>query len=161
MTHWLDDKINEQNSTIGKDISISKDGLQSNVDANQEKIAFFMDQISFLFDKLKTVMDNDFNFSFVKESPNNVIDCERTRLDAINATQPTAFLRRVDMILCDAPGELVLEFYRAKRENDSDPWKFHDEQHVPCQMSELTEEIIYEIIDWFAWKNYFPRGIRK
>ncbi|MCF8371199.1 MAG: hypothetical protein K9H64_06240 [Bacteroidales bacterium] len=161
MAHWLDNEINKQNSRIGKDISISKEGLELNVRENKEIINSFMEQLGFLFDKLKTVMEDDFKFFREAVSQHGVIDCERTRFDAVNVSQPTVFMRRADIILCDKPGEVVFELYRAKREKESDPWKFHDEQIIPCQMEKLTEEVAYELIDWFAWKNYFPRGIRK
>ena len=67
----------------------------------------------------------------------------------------------LDFIICDKPGEVVFECYRAKKDKEENPWKFHDEQRIICNMDKLNEENIYDLIDWFAWKNYFPRGIRR
>ncbi len=160
MTHWLDDEINRQRQNIGNDIIVSTEGLRNNISENKDTITAFMERLIFLFSKLKTVINEEFELSFEKSSPNKVFEYERIRFDAINTTQPTVFLRRADIILCDNPGDVRFELYRAKRQNPTDPWKYHDEQIITCQMDRFSEEVTYELIDWFAWKTYFPRGIR-
>lgn len=161
MAHWLDNEINKRTKEIGNKTEISKEGLIANVNENKDAIVDFMQQLGFLFDKLSSVLGDEILFHRETLSPHGIIDCEKSRFEAVNISQPTVFMRRVDIILCDQPGGVQFELYRAKRNKEEDPWKFHDEQIIPCQMDKLTDEVAYELIDWFAWKNYFPRGVRK
>ncbi len=160
-THWLDDKINEQNAAIGNTITIEKEGLQANVNDNREVFESFMEQLNFLFDKLSTVITEEIVFNREAISVHDVIGCERSRFDAVNKSQSTIFMRRIDFLICDKPGEVVFELYRAKRTTESEPWKFHDEQKIICKIDKLNESTTYDMIDWFAWKNFFPRTLRK
>jgi hypothetical protein len=164
MEHWLDKKFEDFQKTE-KNISDEEktqreNRIKSNFEKNKAAIDKFMVKLKELFNKLDFVKENGFEFYSEIKSMEGKPEFDQPQFSAENSTQHPTFLRRFCIAVSDTEDKVQVELYRGKRNSSDDPWKYHDEQRFLTDVSKLNEEHAYELIDWFAWKIYTPRGLR-
>jgi hypothetical protein len=140
--------------------NLDRDKVKENWDTYGETITAFFEKMIKLFGDLEKVLKNDFEFSYRDLDLLEIANYEYIEFSAINMTQKPAFLRRLEFLLCDKKGEILIRLFRGKHDKPADPWKFHDEQEYHFDIEKLDEKLAYELVDWFAWKRYSPRSIR-
>jgi len=164
MEHWLDKKFEDLKKT---DISASDEEkiqkakrIKANFEKNRNEITAFILKLKELFGKLELVKEDGFEYYSEFKSIDDKPEYNMAQFSGENSTQHPTFLRRFCIYTSEEEGMMQVELYRGKRDDGDKPWKFHDEQIFPCEIAKLDEERAYELIDWFAWKIYTPRGLR-
>lgn len=157
MSHWLDEEIKKLKQN---ELNLDKEKVKENYDAYKDTINGFFEKLISLYGDLALVLKDDFQFSYRNLDVFEIADYEYVEFSAINMTQKPAFLRRLQFMLCDKKGTIKVMLFRGKHDHPDDPWKFHDEQEIHCDIEKLNDKMAYELIDWFAWKSYSPRSLR-
>lgn len=157
MSHWLENEIKKLKE---KELNLNQDQVRENFEQHALLIEGFFTQLKKSFEDLTTVLGRDFKFSHRTLSINNISEYEFAEFSGINLTQKPAFLRRLQFILSDKQGNIQVLLFRGKHDRPDDPWKFHDKQEYMVDIQKLDDQMIAELVDWFAWKRYSPRSIR-
>ncbi|MDD5507346.1 MAG: hypothetical protein PHD25_03340 [Bacteroidales bacterium] len=158
MSHWLEDEINKLKE---KELNLSAALVKQNYEQNTALINDFFNLLKKSFDDLKRILGKDYKFTYRTLSVLNVCDNEFIEFSAINFSQKPAFLRRLQFILSDVPGNMQIILYRGKHDHPDDAWRFHDRQEYIFPIEKMNQHLVNELVDWFAWKSYSPRGIRE
>jgi hypothetical protein len=157
MSHWLEEEIKRLKE---KELNLDKEKVRQNYTENKSIIDDFFHQLVSSFEDLGKVMARDFKFTYRFYSAEQICDCEFAEFSAINFTQKPAFLRRLEFLIPEAKGKIRIQLFRGKHSDPEEPWQFHDKQQFDLDIEKLKRELVLELIDWFAWKSYSPRGIR-
>lgn len=157
MSHWLEDEIKKLKE---KELNLNQEKVKENVEQHASLIEEFFTHLKKSFEDLTTVLSRDFKFHYRTLSINNISEYEFAEFSGINLTQKPAFLRKLQFILSDKPGNIQILLFRGKHDHPDDPWKFHDKQEYMVDIQKLDNQLIEELVDWFAWKRYSPRSIR-
>lgn len=163
MEHWLDEKFKDlkKSDKISDEEKVQRGNrIKANFEKNKESIKTFIDKLKELFNKLDFVKEDGFEYYMEMKSVEGKPEYDQPQFSAENSTQHPTFLRRFSIAVADEEDKVIIELYRGKRSSTDKPWKFHDEQSFLCEISKLNEDNAYELIDWFAWKIYTPRGLR-
>ena len=157
MSHWLEEEINRLKE---KELKLDKVKVQANYQSYKEIIDGFFSSLIKSFSDLEKVLGQEYKFTYRTLSILSISTFELSEFSAINFTQKPAFLRRLRFILSDETGKIHVTLFRGKHNHPEEPWKFHDQQDFHVDINKLDEKMRYELIDWFAWKSYSPRGLR-
>ncbi len=157
MSHWLEDEINKLKE---KELKLNPTVVRQNYEQYCSVIDGFFDLLKKSFDNLTKVVGKDFKFHYRALSLAKICDLEFIEFSGINLTQKPAFLRRLQFIISDEPGKMLILLFRGKHEHPEDPWKFHEKQQYQVPFEKLDDQLADELVDWFAWKSYSPRSIR-
>ncbi len=157
MAHWLEDEIDKLRE---KGLNLDQEKVRENYELHARPVDDFFNLLKKSFDDLAKVLGREFKFSYRTLSLQKITEYEFAEFSGINLTQKPAFLRRLQFILSDQPGKIQIILYRGKHDHPDDPWKFHDHQEFAIDVQKMNEELVNELVDWFAWKSYSPRSIR-
>jgi hypothetical protein len=157
MSHWLEEEIKKLRQ---KELQLDINLVKENYETYQDRIHQFFEKLIKLYDDLKLVMKDDFEFSYRDLNIFDLYEYEFIEFSAINKTQKPAFLRRLQFVLSDQKGMIKILLFRGKHNKPDEPWKFHDEQEFHFEIDKFDDKLPYELIDWFAWKRYSPRSLR-
>jgi len=157
MSHWLEDEINKLKD---RELNLDPTLVRQNYEKNATLIDGFFTLLKKSFDDLTRVLGKDFKFTCRTLSVHKICDDEFIEFSGINFTQKPAFLRRLQFIISDEPGQMQVVLFRGKHEHPEDTWKFHEKQEYSVSMDKLDQHLVNELLDWFAWRSYSPRSIR-
>ncbi len=164
MEHWLDKKFEDLKKTENKVLNEEKiqkeQRIKANFAKNKNEIDAFVNKLKELFNKLDFIKEDGFEYYSELKSMEGKPEYNQAKFSGENSTQHPTFLRMFNISVSDQENSMLIELYRGKRNESDKPWKYHDEQCFPCDIAKLDEERAYELIDWFAWKIYTPRGLR-
>jgi len=164
MEHWLDDKFEElkktEHAALDEEKILKERRIKENFEKNKNEISAFVNKLNELFNKLEFVKEDGFEYYSELKSVEGKPEFNQSQFSAENSTQHPTFLRRFNICVSEEENNVLIELFRGKRDDNEKPWKYHDEQSFPCDIAKLDEERAYELIDWFAWKIYTPRGLR-
>ncbi|HOW24364.1 MAG TPA: hypothetical protein PK711_01730 [Bacteroidales bacterium] len=158
MSHWLEDEINKLKE---KELNLNPALVKQNYMKNAALINGFFNLLKKSFDDLTRVMGKDYKFTYRTLSVLKICDNEFIEFSGINFSQKPAFLRRLQFILTDTPGRMQVILFRGKHDHPEDSWKFHDKQEFTVPVEKMDQDLVNELVDWFAWKSYSPRSIRE
>lgn len=165
MKHWLDKKIEELKKTDNKVMDdeekiLKEKRIIANFEKNKNDIEAFINKLKNLFNKLNMVKEEGFEYYYEFKSMYDMSEYELSLFSGENRTQHPVYLRRLGISVSDEENKILISLFRGKRNANDKPWKFHDEQKIICDITKLDEDHAYQLIDWFAWKTYTPRGFR-
>lgn len=164
MEHWLDKEFEDlkkiENKVSDEEKYQKGKRIKANFEKNKKEIEAFVNKLKELFNKLDFVKEEGFEYYYEFKSMEDKPEYNQSQFSGENSTQHPTFLRRFNISVSDEENMMLIEWHRGKRDASDKPWKFHDEQNFLCDIAKLDEERAYELIDWFAWKIYTPRGLR-
>lgn len=163
MEHWLDKKFENLKKTEKVDQeaeNLITEKIKENFNKNRNNIESFINKLKELFNKLNLVKEEGFEYYSEYKSKDNEPALNEYYFSAENHTQHPTFLRRIEISVSEEDNKMIIKMYRGKRDSNEKPWKYHDDQEFLTDLSKLNEERAYELIDWFAWQSYTPRGLR-